>query len=105
LPWVEVVGVVVEVGSNACGEGEAEVAVDIDFANAEGDCCFEFFFGHAEGVCDFAAELVDCGDVFLGYGTCAVKDEWGVGDFLLNGGEDIKAECRVGAWFEFVGAV
>ena len=80
-------------------DGQADVRVDVDLADAAGDGGHELVNGDAVGVLDIAAEVVDLADDVLRDGGAAVahqgaEDAQAV-DALLDGDGDLAAQLGV----------
>ena len=91
--------------ADAGGKGEADVRVDVDFADGAAGGLTELLFRDADGVFEGAAGRVDLADVFLRNGGRAVEDDREAGQAAGDFFEDVKAEMRVFAGLELVCAV
>ena len=59
LAGIEVIRMLDQVLADHGGEGDAQVAVDVDLADGHGSSLAQLFFGNANGVGHFAAVFVD----------------------------------------------
>ena len=105
LSGIEVIGVFEEMFTDRRGASDAEVGVDVDLADGHGSRFAEHFFGDADSVGHFAAVLVDDGDAVLRNGRSAVQDDRETGQAFADFFEDIEAQLRFLAGFEFISAV
>lgn len=105
LSGIEVVGVFKEMFTDGSGAGDAEIGVDVDLADSHGSCFAEHFFGNTDRVGHFTAELVDDRNAILRNGRCAVQDDRETGQAFADFFEDVEAQLRFLAGFEFISAV
>ena len=84
-------------------QAEADVGIDVDFADAHAGSLAEHVFRHAAGAADIAAVLVAELHKFLGHGGGAMQDQGVVGQLLADGFQ--PGEVKVRLALELVGAM
>ena len=92
LARVKVFGILHEVFADTCSQSEAEVGVDIDFADSRFSRFAELVFGNADCVFEFAAVVVDDFNILRDNGRCAVKNNRETGDLFFDFGKNVKAK-------------
>ena len=88
------IGMLREMLADHGGEGQAQIAVDIDLANRHGGRLAQLLLGDAHGVGQTAAVFVNNLHEFLGHGGSAVQHDGEAGQPLGNLGQDIEAQRR-----------
>ncbi len=95
LAGIKMFGMSLEVFADTSGHSEAEVGVDVNFADSGLRGFAELVFRNANGVVEFAVIVVDNFDVLRNNGGSAVEDNRELRDFLFDFGEDVEAQGRV----------
>ncbi len=92
LPRVEVIGMLGKVLADHTGERQAQVRVDIDFAHCHGRRLAQHLLGHALGIAQLAAKLVDHLHILGHYRRSAMKHNGKTGKPAAHLFEDVKAQ-------------
>ena len=94
LTRIEVIGMLSKVLTNARGECEAEVGVDVDLADGASGGLTELLLGNTDGIGHLSAVLVDHINKLLGNAGGAVKNYGEAGQTLSNLVENVETERR-----------
>ncbi len=96
-------GMLYHVLTDRGSQAEADVCINVDFADAHAGSLAQHVFRHAAGTADIAAVLVAELHKFLGHGGGTMQDQGVVGQFLADGFQPGEVEVRLA--LELVGAV
>ena len=105
LSGVKVRRIFHKVLADSRGHGDADVGIDIDFANRHRRRFAQHILGNTDGVGHLAAVLVDGFHIVLVDGACAVEHNRETGQFFFDFFENVKAKLGFLTGFEFVSDV
>ena len=100
LSRIEVVRMLEHYLTDACGQAQTKVRVDVDLAHCRSCSLTQLIFRNADSVLQSSAVLVDDLYILLRYRRCSVKNDRESRDLLLDLMQNIETKLRLCARFE-----
>lgn len=105
LTGIEMVGMFRKMFADSRRKGNAEVGIDIDFADRHFRRLAQLGFGNTDGVGHMSAEFVDDRHLVLRNGRRAVEDDGEAGKPPADFFENVEAKLGILTGLEFISAV